>query len=221
MFHDLISYWFYIIEEWGYGGIFILMVIESSFIPFPSEIVIPPAAFWAAQGRFDFNLVVLMGTLGSYVGALFNYVLARYFGGVFIQKFGKYIFLNETKFAIAKKWVSQHGAFGIFSARLLPAIRQLVSLPAGLFHMNFVSFSFVTLAGAGLWCLVLAWYGEQILGDHPELLDSPEAMIATIKSELWWLIAGVLILIGLYIWVVRPYNFYLYLFIFPEFNFSK
>lgn len=193
MLHEWIRIWFEWVEVWGYWGVFILMALESSIVPVPSEIVMPPAAYWAAQGRMDFTLVILAGTLGSYFGSVANYFLFKWVGTPFVEKYGKYILISDSQMKAAHKWANDYGAIGVFMARLLPVVRHLISIPAGIVKMNFVSFSVATLAGAGLWCTILAWFGRKTLGAHPELLQSPEAMMKVIRSELmWFVIAAVL-----------------------------
>lgn len=197
MFHQLIATWFHWVDAWGYGGIVLLMAMESSIIPVPSEVVIPPAAFWAAQGKFSFWGVILAGTVGSYIGSAVSYLVARWLGIPILHKYGKYFFLPLEKQKQAELWVKKFGMAGIFFARLLPVIRHLISIPAGLFHMNFYKFSIVTTIGAGLWCWVLAWFGQKILGESPQLLDSPEEMVYVLKAKLIWFIAamaGILVL---------------------------
>jgi membrane protein DedA with SNARE-associated domain len=202
MFHELLRIWFHWVEEWGYLGIFILMVLESSVIPVPSEIVIAPAAFWAAQGRFSFVGVILMGTLGSYVGSALNYGFFRWAGLPVAQKYGKYIFLPQEKLQLAEDWLNRFGAPGVFASRFLPVVRHLISIPAGILRMPFATFSFATIVGAGIWCATLAWFGQQVLGERPDLLDSPEAMIAALKAKLAWFVVAVVIFIALYAVVI-------------------
>lgn len=199
MLHDLLRTWFGWVEIWGYWGVFILMAMESSIIPVPSEVVMPPAAFWAAQGRMDIWGVVFAGTAGSYFGSFLNYWLSRWLGKPFINRYGKYLLLTPDKVAMAEQWVKQYGAFGIFVARLLPVIRHLISIPAGALKMPFIPFSIATIIGAGIWCGVLSWFGKEAIGNNPELLQSPAAMVAVIREQMHWFLGGVLLLIGLYV----------------------
>jgi len=198
MLHEVLRTWFQWVDQWGYWGVFILMAMESSIIPVPSEVVLPPAAFWAAQGRMSLAGVILVATAGSYFGSVVSYGVSRWVGQPVVQKFGKYFFLPPQKLHLAEKWVQQFGAFGIFSARLLPVIRHLISIPAGVLKMPFLSFSLVTTVGAGLWCAVLSWFGQQVIGDSPELLQSPEAMVHVMKAKMIWIVAAVILLGGLY-----------------------
>jgi membrane protein DedA with SNARE-associated domain len=142
--------------------------------------------------------VILAGTLGSYVGSALSYFVARALGLPFIHRYGKYFFLSEEKIITLKSWVAQFGSPGIFASRFLPVVRHLISIPAGILEMSFARFSAATLAGAGLWCAVLAWFGQQVIGSHPELLDSPEAMMSVMKAKLHWIVGAVLALGILY-----------------------
>lgn len=167
------------------------MAMESSIFPVPSEIVMPPAAFWAAQGKMDFAGVVLAGTAGSYFGSIVTYYVARALGLPFVRRYGKYFLISDEKMLLAEGWVRTHGVVGIFIARLLPVVRHLISIPAGIFRMPVIPFSIVTIVGAGIWCWILAWFGREVIGDSPELLQSPEALIGVMKAKLIWIVAGV------------------------------
>ncbi len=192
MLHELLKTWFHWVDQWGYAGIFILMAMESSIFPVPSEVVMPPAAFWAAQGKMEFWGVVAAGTLGSTFGSLVSYYAAQLLGLPFLKKFGKYFFLPQDKLELAEKWVAEFGVVGIFVARLLPVVRHLISMPAGIFKMPVGRFTAVTTVGAGIWCYILAWWGQKVIGSRPELLDSPEAMVTVMKDQLHWFVAAVL-----------------------------
>jgi membrane protein DedA with SNARE-associated domain len=202
MLHELLKIWFHWVEAWGYWGVFVLMAMESSIIPVPSEVVMPPAAFWAAQGRMDFAGVVLAGTAGSYFGSFLNYWVSRWLGVPVIRKYGKFFLLPPDKVAMAESWVKQFGTVGIFAARLLPVVRHLISIPAGTFKMPFVPFSIATILGAGLWCTILSWFGQQVIGSNPELLQSPDALVAVMKAKMAWFLAGIFILGALYAGVI-------------------
>ena len=198
MFHQLLKLWFMWVEQWGYLGVFILMAMESSIIPVPSEIVLPPAAFWAAQGRMTLSGVILAATAGSYFGSAVSYWVSQWIGAPLVQRYGKYVFLPPKKIALAESWVNRFGNVGIFLARLLPVIRHLISIPAGILKMNFSRFSISTLLGAGIWCSILSWFGQETIGDQPQLLESPEAMVEVIKGRLHWFVFAVLGITALY-----------------------
>lgn len=202
MLHSLIVIWFQFVQEWGYLGIFILMALESTIVPIPSEIIMPPAAFWAAQGQMNFWGVVAAGTFGSYLGSAISYWVLRWIGPALLYRFGKYILLPQKKIKFAESWVQKHGAPGIFLARLLPVIRHLISMPAGLFKMNFKTFSLVTISGAGLWCYILSYWGQKVIGKHPELIQSPEAMSKVIRDEMLSFVIAIVGITILYLFVV-------------------
>jgi membrane protein DedA with SNARE-associated domain len=203
MLHQLLTTWFNWVDQWGYGGVFILMAMESSIIPVPSEIVLGPAAFWAAQGRMTLSGVIIAGTLGSYLGSTLCYWVSRGVGGVAIHRYGKWFFLSPERIEMAEGWLLKYGSGGIFFARLLPVVRHLISIPAGIFKMGFARFSTFTLLGAGLWCTVLSWFGSEVLGDQPDLLKSPEAMVEALKHKLSWVVVGILVFAILYFLMLR------------------
>lgn len=182
---------------------FFLMALESSIVPVPSEIVMPPAAFWAAQGKMNFWLVVLAGTAGSYFGSIANYWFFKWIGRPLVIKYGKFVFVSEQKLIMAENWAMQYGIPGIFVSRLLPVVRHLISIPAGLLNMPFKSFSIATLVGAGIWCWVLSLWGQKVIGAHPDLLETPDKMSAAIRSELIWFVGAVIILTACYILMIR------------------
>jgi membrane protein DedA with SNARE-associated domain len=203
LFHALIKIWFDWVLQWGYGGVFLLMAMESSVFPVPSEIVMPPAAYWAQQGHLNFWAVILAGTAGSWTGSSLTYWVAQWLGRPFVARFGKYFLLNETKMALAERWVEQYGNGGVFFARLLPVIRHLISIPAGILRMPFGTFSIITIVGAGLWCTILAWFGAAVIGDQPDLLTNPDAIIHVVKAKLQWFILAVAILGMAYAFVMH------------------
>ena len=200
MFHQALQLWFHWVENWGYWGVFILMAMESSLIPVPSEIVLPPAAFWAAQqgSSMTFFGVVIAGTLGSYLGSVVNYGVSRGLGFPLLKKIGKYFFISEKTLEFGQKWIESFGSVGVFAARLLPVLRHVVSIPAGLLKMRFFPFTVSTLLGSFLWCWILSWFGEKMIGSHPELLHSPEQMIQAMKGEFLWILIFLLFLFSMY-----------------------
>jgi membrane protein DedA with SNARE-associated domain len=193
MLHEWIKIWFSWVQDWGYIGVFLLMAMESSIIPVPSELVIPPAAFWASQGQMSFTGVILAGTFGSWFGSALSYWGARWLGTPVLQRFGKYVLITPDKLLFAQRWLERYGVGGVFFARLLPVVRHLISIPAGVLRMPFLKFSAVTVVGAGLWCAVLAWFGRAVIGDRPDLLDSPEIMAHVIRGKLLWFVAAVVV----------------------------
>jgi membrane protein DedA with SNARE-associated domain len=201
MFHSLFALWFRLSLQWGYAGVFFSMAVESTVFPLPSEIVIPPAAYWAEQGRFSFWGIVAVATLGSWLGSTLSYWVAARFGRPLILKYGKHFFLPEHKWLLAERWIRHYSAAGVFFARLLPVVRHLVSLPAGAARMPFGVFTAMTLAGSFLWCTVLAWFGAQVLSGEPRLLEDPEALSRVIQKKLLWFVAAAAVLLVLYLLV--------------------
>jgi len=198
-----VGVWFQWVHDWGYPGIIILMAMESSVIPIPSEIVIPPAAYWATQGRYSLEGVVLAGTFGSYLGAAATYWMARWLGRPLLVCYGQYIFCPEEKLLRAERWLARYEAGGVLFARLVPVVRHLIGIPAGFVRMPFGLYSIMTILGAGLWCAVLAWFGGNLLGDRPDLLSDP-ALLVQVLRERSWLIGGFAILLCvLYVFVMR------------------
>ena len=188
------------VEHWyeqnmNYYTITLLMTVESSFIPFPSEIVIPPAAFIASKEGSDLNifLVVLFGTLGALLGAYINYALAYYLGRPILHKFadskiGRLMLLSSEKIQKAENYFQTHGKTSTFVGRLIPAIRQLISVPAGLSKMNLLSFTLFTFLGAGLWNAVLALLGYVAQG-QADLID-------LYSHEIGYGILGIIVIIA-------------------------
>ncbi|RRS30441.1 MAG: membrane protein [Epsilonproteobacteria bacterium (ex Lamellibrachia satsuma)] len=170
MIHEIATTIVQQIGGMGYFGIFLLMFLESTFFPFPSEIIMIPAGYLAFKGEMDFYLIILIGISGSVAGALFNYYLAMHFGRKFILKYGKYFFIKEDTLNKLETFFVKHGELSTFNGRLIPGIRQLISLPAGLARMNIARFSFYSALGAGIWVIVLVALGY--------LLGSNEALIS-------------------------------------------
>jgi len=192
--HHLLETWFNWVLSGGYLGIVVLMAMESSIFPVPSEIVIPPAAFLAAQGKLNPIGVVLAGTLGSYLGSAITYWASRFIGRPLIVKYGRFVLLSPKKLERAGHWLARYEAGGVFFARLLPVVRHLISIPAGIVRMNVGLFSFVTIAGSTLWCSILAYLGDKAYRIEPELLTNPEALVRFIHGQS----RGILLVIALF-----------------------
>ncbi len=197
MAHDLLAAWFTHVRDWSYLGVFALMAIESTVFPLPSELVIPPAAYWAARGELHFWGVVVAAALGSWAGAAISYGVARAVGRPLILRYGGYILVPEAKWLLAERWIQHYAAGGVFFARLLPVLRHLVSLPAGVARMPFRTFSLVTLAGSFIWSWVLAYFGAQVLGGEPDLIGDPDALARVLKHKLLWFVAAVAVMAAL------------------------
>lgn len=169
MFTEIFSF---LLDQLSYLNVFLLMTIESTFIPFPSEVVLPPAAYHAhATGEQNVFLLIIVATLGADMGATINYFLAFYLGRPIVyafanSKWGHRCLLNEEKVRRSEKFFDDHGVVATLTGRLVPVIRQLISIPAGLAKMNFLKFILYTTIGAGLWNCVLAaigWYLQTIV----------------------------------------------------------
>jgi len=198
--HALIAFWFKLLNDWGYLGIVALMAMESSIFPVPSELVIPPAAYWATQGKMSFWGVVFAGTIGSYLGSAITYWVARWLEKAIVVRFGKWFHITQEKVERAERFVHRYEAGGIFFARLLPVVRHLISIPAGFIKMNFATFSVMTTVGSFTWCLVLAWFSGRVFEKHKgdDLLADPDAMVHLIKHESLPLIGGIAAICALY-----------------------
>ncbi|MHC1704481.1 MAG: DedA family protein [Tenuifilaceae bacterium] len=193
LFHWLLDWY---MANINYFTITLLMIIESSFIPFPSEVVIPPAAWKAAQGDLNFWLVLFFGTLGALIGALFNYYLAKFLGQKIIYaladtRFAHLCMIDRSKIDKAEQYFVKNGKSSTFVGRLIPGIRQLISIPAGLSSMPLKPFIFYTVLGAGIWNLILA-----ILGFF---LYSQKELLETYYKELSWLMIGLGIVFIVYL----------------------
>lgn len=160
-----------LIFDWGYLGIFLLMTIESSFIPFPSEIVLIPAGYLASKGDMSVGLIMSSALAGSLAGAFINYYLALTVGRKVLQRYGKYIFIKESSLAKMDVFFARHGHISTFTGRLIPGIRQLISIPAGLAKMDLKLFSLYTALGAGIWAFILTMLGY-FIGENQELIDT-------------------------------------------------
>lgn len=193
---------------WGFLFVFVFMAIESSFIPFPSEVVMVPAGFLAARGELmhgaspaaALTIAVLVGLAGSLAGAYANYYLALWVGKPFLEKYGKYFFIKPEPLARACEVFNRYGAATTFVCRLVPVIRQLISIPAGISRMPLASFTLFTGLGAGIWTAVLAgvgWVLGRTAGDitYLELVTRGKEMAS---QHLPLVIGGAIVLVALY-----------------------
>jgi membrane protein DedA with SNARE-associated domain len=201
--HHLLEVWFEWVLQGGYLGIIVLMAMESSVIPVPSEIVIPPAAFLAARGDLSFAGVILAGTFGSYIGAAISYWISRWVGRPIILRFGKYFLIGPDNLERAEVWLSRYEAGGVFFARLLPVIRHLISIPAGIVRMNFWVFSAATILWTAHWCGVLTYLGDRAYRAQPDLIKNPDALLHLIKTQSHWIVLFIGGLAVLYLLVLR------------------
>jgi membrane protein DedA with SNARE-associated domain len=183
-----------VIGKLGYPGIVILMAMESTFVPIPSEIIIPPAGYLVFKGVMNPVLVVGAGTLGSLLGALFNYSLALYLGRPIILRYGRFIMLPPHKFQKIEEFFNAHGEISTFSGRFIPVIRHFISFPAGLARMNLLRFCLYTALGSCIWSAILAYVGYQV-GNNLDL----------VKQNMHQVTIGVLICVALVVavYVIR------------------
>jgi membrane protein DedA with SNARE-associated domain len=191
MFHALVAWLVEVVGSMGYPGIVALMFLESSFFPFPSEVVIPPAGYLASQGRMNLAAGVVCGVAGSLLGAYFNYYIAVRWGRKFFERFGKYFFVSPEALDKAEAFFARHGHVSTFTARLLPVIRQYVSLPAGLARMNLGKFGMYTALGSGIWVTALAALGYFVGG-------AGEAMRRGLRGITIALVVFCVVLVGGY-----------------------
>ena len=194
MLHDIVDFIVDTVGSLGYGGIFIMMFLESSFFPFPSEVVMVPAGYLASKGEMNIYLAVLAGIAGSLAGAVFNYFLAKKYGRAFLSKYGKYVLVKEETLQKMEEFFDKHGHISTFSGRLIPAVRQYISLPAGLARMDLWKFSLYTSLGAGIWVIILTLLGY-FIGQNQELIS--EYLRVIIISILALLAIGIFFYIRL------------------------
>ena len=190
MLHDLVNGLLNTVGAWGYPGIFILMAMESTVLPVPSELVLIPAGYLAHKGEMSFPLILLASTLGSLAGASFNYIVALWLGRPFLNKYGKYFFVRPELLQKTDRFFLKHGAISTFTGRLILGIRHLISIPAGLTRMNFGKFSFYTCLGAAVWSLILILMGYFIGGNEQLIKENLPVMTVVLLSSVALLITA-------------------------------
>jgi membrane protein DedA with SNARE-associated domain len=189
MLKELIDWYLKSLESGGYPLIVLLMAVESSILPLPSELVIPPAAHLAhTQGRFSMIGIVIAGSIGSWLGASVMYWTSRLAGRPLVLRYGKYLLIPAEKVQGAERWAERFGSMGIFISRLLPVVRHLIGIPAGIVRMNYRLFSIFTLLGSAIWCAVLCWVGVKA-GQDEQLMKGELHRIS-----LW--VGGALVVLG-------------------------
>jgi len=193
MFSTIIQYLQSLMYSLGYFGIFILMVIESSFIPFPSEVIIIPAGYLASKGELNLFLIIIIGVLGSIIGALINYYIGKFLGRNYILKKKKLLFINTNHLIKSENFFKKYGGITTFIGRLIPAVRQYISLPAGFSNMNLLKFIGWTALGAGFWVTFLALLGY-FIG------EGVSKSILTSYNFMLFIVLGVGILISIIIY---------------------
>ncbi len=176
----------------GYPGIFVLMFVESTFIPLPSELVIPPAGYLISQEQMNWVGVIASGTAGSILGALFNYAVAVYLGRPFILKYGKYFGVSQKHFRKGEEFFLKHGSISTFVGRLILGVRHYISFPAGLCRMHMGKFCVYTALGAGIWVIILAYIGFFVGNNKERIME---------VSRQWsfYIIIACALIVGTYI----------------------
>ncbi len=196
--NELVNFVVNLVWDMGYIGIYFMMTIESSFIPFPSEVAMIPAWYLASLWQMNFIIAFVAWTLWAMTGSVINYVLWYYLWWPIIKtlvhKYGKYIFLKEDHYLQAEKYFQKHGSVTTFLGRFIPAVRQLISIPAGIFKMNIIKFLIYTFVWAWTWNLVLMWIGY-VAWENKDLIEKYS------KETLIWVILFVII-----IWIWYYFN---------------
>lgn len=195
---NIIDWYMNALTSWGYPLITLLMAAESSVLPLPSEVIIPPAAHLAHTGKIPLSItgIIIAGTIGSWLGATIMYWAARLAGRPLFMRYGRLMLVTPEKIEGAENWATHYGSMGIFISRLLPVVRHLIGIPAGVVRMNYKLFSLFTILGSGIWCTVLCYVGIKMGQD--EKLMKGELHRITI-----WLGGAVLVLGGLYYFFVH------------------
>lgn len=189
MFSSILQWYLGALDQGGYLLIALLMAMESSIIPLPSEFVIPPAAYLAhTNGTFSLSGIVIAGTVGSWVGASVMYWASYFLGRPLLMRYGRYVLITPEKIEKAEIWAAHYGTVGVFISRLLPVIRHLIGIPAGVCRLHFGWYSLATIVGSGLWCTVLVWVGVTA-GQDEQLMQG-----SLHRITLW--VGGLLVFLG-------------------------
>jgi membrane protein DedA with SNARE-associated domain len=195
MMQSFVSALVSIVGTFGYLGIVILMALESSFFPFPSEVVMIPAGYLVQKGEMNMIVVILMGVFGSLIGAWLNYAIARTIGRKALITYGQIFFLSQERFYRMEVFLKKHGEIGTFIGRLIPGVRQYISFPAGLARMSLWRFTFWTGLGSSLWVAILTVIGY-LVGENDSIVKT------WTNTTMFWIIAGCLLTVLLY-WKIR------------------
>ena len=199
MFKGLIDWYLAKLATGGYPLIALLMAIESSIVPLPSELIIPPAAHLAYthQSRLGLLGIVLAGTIGSWLGATLMYWASRLAGRPLVLCYGRYVLISPARVTGAERWSSHYGSMGVFISRLLPVVRHLIGIPAGIVRMNYRLFSIYTILGSALWCAVLCYVGVK-MGQDQQLMQGEAHRVS-----MW--VGGAVLVLGViyYLFVHR------------------
>jgi membrane protein DedA with SNARE-associated domain len=198
MFKPVIDWYLATLKTGGYPLIGLLMAIESSVVPLPSEVIIPPAAHLAYSHQIPLSLtgIVIAGTIGSWLGATLMYWAARFAGRPLVLRYGPYVMIPARKIEGAERWAAHYGSMGIFISRFLPVVRHLIGIPAGIVRMNYKAFSLYTLLGSAIWCSVLCYAGIK-MGQDEQLMKGELHRITL------WLAGAMLVLGSMYYFLVH------------------
>jgi membrane protein DedA with SNARE-associated domain len=195
--HRFVEWYAGALESGGYPLIAFLMALESSIVPLPSEVVIPPAAHLAyTRGGMSLTGIVIAGTIGSWVGASVMYWGSRLLGRPLLMRYGRYVLIGPEKIIAAEAWSARFGIMGVFISRLLPVIRHLIGIPGGILRMHFGWYSLATLVGSGIWCAVLCWIGITV-GQDEQLMQGSLSRISL------WLVGACVFLGAIYYFFVH------------------
>lgn len=181
-----------VIRQVGYFGVFILMALESALVPIPSEIIMPFSGFLVARREMDFWIVVVMGSIGNLAGSLLAYYLGLKLGRDFILRYGKYFLISREHLKMTEEFFAKYGYIAVFVGKLLPAVRTVISFPAGLAKMDLLQFTVYTLVGSVIWCVFLTYLGV-VLGENWEVVKEHGTLI-----DLLVIVSGVLLVIIYY-----------------------
>ena len=199
MFKGLLAWYTGALKTSGPALIGLMMAMESTIVPLPSEVIIPPAAHFAYTGenpKLSITAIIIAGTLGSWIGATIMYWAARVAGRPLFMKYGSLVLVSPKKIEGAERWSAHYGSMGVFIARLLPVVRHLIGIPAGIVRMDFRWYSLWTLLGSGIWCGVLCWLGVKMGQDE-------QVMKGEYKRIVMWVGGAVLVLGGIYYFFVH------------------
>ena len=200
LFKPLFDWYAQSLESGGYFMVALLMAMESTIFPLPSELIIPPAMIVAQRtGNMTLPGIVIAGAIGSWIGATLMYWVSRWAGRPLVLRYGKYVFISEAKVVQAELWAAQFGSFGVFASRLLPVVRHLIGIPAGIVRLNYLKFSIFTLIGSALWCAVLCWVGLKAHEDEA-------LMKGDLRTLSLWLIGGLAVIGALYYFLVHRFT---------------
>ena len=199
VFKELLDWYMGALDSGGYPLVALLMAIESSIVPLPSELVIPPAAHLAyTQHTLSLTGIVIAGALGSWVGATVMYWASRWAGRPLVLRYGRYFLIPPAKVEAAERWAAQFGSLGIFISRLLPVVRHLIGIPAGIVRMNYRLFSIYTLVGSAVWCAILCWVGIKMGQDE-------QVMRGELHRITLWVVGLIVALAALYYFLVHRF----------------